>query len=68
LFLSFFDCQQHSSHDELAADNNRLISQLFNNTYQLSVCQEKNGEWTREIPGAARLVWDNKFIVRSLDI
>jgi hypothetical protein len=31
-------------HGVLAADNNRLISQSFNNTYQLSGYQEKNGE------------------------
>jgi hypothetical protein len=68
LFLSLYDRQQHFSHDVLATDNNRLTSQLFNNTYQVSACQGKNGEWAREISGAAHLVWRNKFIVRSLEI
>jgi hypothetical protein len=68
LFLSFFDCQQHFSYGVLAADNYRLISQYFNNTYQLSVYQEKNGKWAREIPGAAHPLWQDELVVRSLEI
>jgi hypothetical protein len=69
LFLSFFDRQQHFSYDVLAADYNRLTSQLLKIiTYQLSVYQEKNGKWAREIPGAAHPLWQDELVVRSLEI